>query len=78
MATEQEELRLTVTSINKAPALIAAEREFIIEVVGRALGKFRDELFDEIEKMIAEEIGKLGTEVNTKRESSDGEVVLLP
>jgi hypothetical protein len=59
-------------------ALISAERDFIIEVVGQALGEFRSELLDEIDKMIAEEVEKLRTEAKKNRESSDGEVVLLP
>jgi hypothetical protein len=58
--------------------LIAAERDFIIEVVGQALGEFRDELVGDIEKMIAKEVEKLRAEVNLKRASEGGDVVLLP
>jgi hypothetical protein len=58
--------------------LIAAERDFIIEVVGRAIGEFHNELIEEIEKMIAEEVKKLRTKPNLKRESNEGEVVMLP
>ena len=46
----------------RAAALISAERDFIIEVVGQALGEFRSELLDEIDKMIAEEVEKPRTE----------------
>jgi septum formation topological specificity factor MinE len=58
--------------------LIAAERDFIIEVVGQALGEFRDELMAEIEKMIAEEVKKLRAQLSRNQSSGDGEVVLLP
>ena len=58
--------------------LISAERDFIIEVVGQALGEFREELVGEIEKMPAERVEKVRAEVNLKRASDDGKVVLLP
>jgi hypothetical protein len=57
--------------------LISAERDFIIEVVGQALGEFREELVGEIEKMPAERVEKVRAEVNLKR-ASDEKVVLLP
>jgi hypothetical protein len=56
--------------------LISAEREFIIKVVGRALGEFRYELMEEIGKMIAEKVEKLRAELNLKHAGEDGEVLL--
>ena len=50
----------------------------MIKVVGQALGEYGDQLVAEIEKKIAEEVGRLPADVNLKRTSDDGEVVLLP
>ena len=58
--------------------LISAERDFIIEVVGQALGEYGDMIVAHIEKKIAEEVGKLRAEVNPKLASDDGDVVVLP
>ena len=59
--------------------LISAERDFIIEVVGQALGEFRERSWSgEIEKKTAEQVEKVRAEVNLKRASDDGKVVLLP
>ena len=55
-----------------------AEHEFMIKVVGQALGEYGDMIIDHIEKKIAEEVGKLRAEVNLKRASDDGDVVPLP
>jgi hypothetical protein len=70
-------------------AAIAAEREFMVEVIGAALGEYADQLVDEIEKKIAEQVDQLRAEIaeevtkvradmNPKREGDDGEVLLLP
>jgi hypothetical protein len=50
----------------------------MIKIVGQALGEYGDQLVAEIEKKIAEEVGRLPADVNLKRASDDGEVVLLP
>ena len=50
----------------------------MIKVVGQALGEYGDQLVAEIEKKIAEEVGRLRAEVNLERASADGDVVLLP
>ena len=57
---------------------IAAEHQFMIATVGQALGEYGDQLVAEIEKKIAEEVGRLRADVNLKRASDDGEVVLPP
>jgi hypothetical protein len=43
-----------------------------------ALGEYREQLVAEIEKKIAEEVERLRADMNLKRASDDGEVVLLP
>ena len=58
-------------------AAIAAEHAFMIETVGQALGKYGDMIIDQIEKKIAEEVGKLRAEVNLQRASDDRDVVPL-
>jgi hypothetical protein len=50
----------------------------MIKVVGQALGEYGGMIIDHIEKKIAEEVGKLRADVNLKRASDDGDVVLLP
>ena len=40
----------------------------MIKVVGQALGEYGDQLVAEIEKKIAEEVGRLPADVNLKRE----------
>ena len=50
----------------------------MIKVVGQTLGEYGEQLVAEIEKKIAEEVGKLRAEVNLKRASDDGNVVVLP
>jgi hypothetical protein len=43
-----------------------------------ALGEYGEQLAAEIEKKIAEEVERLRADMNLKRASDDGEVVLLP
>ena len=52
---------------------LAAERAHINQVVGEALGHFREERLDLVEQMIAERVGQVRAESN----KSDGEEVLL-
>ena len=58
-------------------AAIAAEHEFMI---GRrpAFGEYGDKLVPEIEKKIAEEVGKLCAEMNLKRAGHDGKSCRCP
>ena len=44
----------------------------------RRSASYGDMIIDHIEKKIAKEVGKLRAEVNLKRASDDGKVVLLP
>ena len=50
----------------------------MIKVVGQALGEFRNDLLEEVEKIIAEQVGQLRADVDPNRDSDDGEVLLLP
>ena len=45
----------------------------MIKVVGQALGEFRYDLLDEVEKIIAEQVGQLRADVDPNRDSDDGE-----
>jgi len=55
-----------------AAVTLAAERAHIYEVVGEALGHFRNELLDQVEEMIAERVEYLRADVN---KGDEGEVV---
>jgi hypothetical protein len=50
----------------------------MIQVVGRALGKYGEQLLTEIERRIAEEVGKVRADVNLKARERRWDVVLLP
>jgi hypothetical protein len=55
-----------------------ARPAYMIEVVGQALGEFRNELLNEVEQIIAERVGQLRTDESPKREIDAGEVLMLP
>jgi hypothetical protein len=54
---------------------LAAERAHINQVVGEALGHFREERLDEVDQMIEERVKQMRADSN---ESDDAEVLLLP
>ena len=72
--TDAESARLRHWLLN----LVDEQKTFLLEVVGEALGQFKQQLIEEIEDRINVEVGKLRADVHVQRAVDRGTVTELP
>jgi hypothetical protein len=59
-------------------SMLEQHKDFLLAVVGEALGEFKQQLIAEIEAKISAEVGQLRAETNVQRAIDKAEVVELP